>query len=101
MSTAIGLTTEEEQSGRKADIALDDDDDDSPHKHVCDGSPDLLSPPDTVAARFYSLAHGSVQDLERKCTLLLAWFRRYPYFRTPCLRFLSLPLFPHILCSCV
>ena len=49
-----------------------------------EGSPDLLSPHDTVAKRFYSLTHNRVRDLERKCTLLLSWFRRYPYFRTPC-----------------
>ena len=47
------------------------------------GHSKLLSPPPLLQERFFSLVR-TIEDAERKCTLLLAWFGIYPYFQTPC-----------------
>eukprot|EP00392_Amoebophrya_sp_AT5.2_P010368 g10428.t1 len=55
------------------------------------GSAQRLAPPDggtknqphPFVKRFFERIQ-KIRDLERKCTLLLAWYRRFPYFKTPC-----------------
>lgn len=47
------------------------------------GDAAVLSPNCSAQKRFYYLL-SLVDDIERRCTLLLQWLRQYPYFKTPC-----------------
>eukprot|EP00397_Hematodinium_sp_SG-2012_P000540 GEMP01000541.1.p1 GENE.GEMP01000541.1~~GEMP01000541.1.p1 ORF type:complete len:1719 (+),score=403.24 GEMP01000541.1:366-5522(+) len=47
------------------------------------GDATVLSPTPGAQRHFYYLLL-MVDDIERRCTLLLQWLRRFPYFKTPC-----------------
>lgn len=47
------------------------------------GDAGVLAPSSGAQRHFYYLLL-LVDDIERRCTLLLQWLRRFPYFKTPC-----------------
>ncbi|CAD7946095.1 unnamed protein product, partial [Amoebophrya sp. A120] len=75
---------EEEAGGRGGGGSTSPKGQDSPSSvDLRPGASKLLQAAAPLAKRVYEKCQ-EIADVERKCTLLLAFFRRYPYFRTPC-----------------